>query len=493
MNEDAGQAVITIERTDASEDAQIRYITLGWGTPCGAAECTAVNETDFTSVKGMLDFPIGVASESFTVPIVDHGVQSVSKTIQVSLFGPSPIGMASPSTAVLTILNDDLTPPRNPQNPLDLPVAPTNGNPLSGATFFVDPQSAAAQATQQYPAIETIAREPGAARFGSFSYGSNGVANIQTAVSAYLSRAEVEQPGTVPMMSTYRTRGRALRPLGRPTVDGGRLRKLHQRVRRRDRLLPGGSVPRDGLDHHHAVASPSTARPSARPSFATRSTSLSADCPHLVIYLDAGAADALPARLAAKFLRASGVAKTQGFFLNSTHFDWTSNEIRYGEQISRLTGGKHFAVNTGENGQGPLRPRDIVHQGMEVLCNPPGRGLGPLPSTSTGYRNVDMFAWMSRPGESGGSCVPGAPPTGVYWPAYALMLVRNADFKVRSPLASRAIVPQPTTKSPSIKQASCPGAAPSTGSASSSRVARGGQVEGRRRSDTPPGVSGSEA
>lgn len=103
VNEDAGQASITIERTDISEDAQIRYITLGWGTPCGDAECTAVNETDFTSVKGMLDFPVGIASESFTVPIVDHGAQSVPKTIQVSLFGPSPIGMASPSTAVRAI------------------------------------------------------------------------------------------------------------------------------------------------------------------------------------------------------------------------------------------------------------------------------------------------------------------------------------------------------------------------------------------------------
>src|ERR1700733_5672004 len=203
VNEDAGQAVITIERSDTSEDAQIRYVTLGWGTPCGASECTAVSQTDFTSVKGMLDFPVGVASESFTVPIVDHGASNVAKTIQVSLFGPSPIGMTSPSTAVLTILDNDPTPPRDPQNPLDLAVAPTNGNPLSGASFFVAPQSPASQAAQQYPAIETIAREPGAERFGSFSYGSNGVPNIQTAVSSYLSRAQVEQPGTVPMMSTY--------------------------------------------------------------------------------------------------------------------------------------------------------------------------------------------------------------------------------------------------------------------------------------------------
>ena len=221
---------------------------------------------------------------------------------------------------------------------------------------------------------------------------------------------------------------------------------------------------------------------------------LSADCPHLVVYLDAGAADALPARLAAKFLRASGVANTQGFFLNATHFDWTSNEIRYGEQISRLTGGKHFVVNTGENGQGPLRPRDIVHQGMEVLCNPPGRGLGPLPTTSTGYRNVDMFAWMSRPGESGGSCVPGAPPTGVYWPAYAMMLVRNADFKVRSAARLAGDRPPPHDQVTVHQAGELPGGR-AVDRLWRARVAsaRGGPAAGRRRSGTAAGASGSGA
>jgi endoglucanase len=96
-----------------------------------------------------------------------------------------------------------------------------------------------------------------------------------------------------------------------------------------------------------------------------------------------------------------------------------------------LTGGKHFVVNTAVNGRGPLRPPSPVHQGNEVLCNPPGRGLGPRPTVSTGVRNVDMFAWIGSPGESGGACRPGAPTTGVFWPAYALALVRNADFRVR--------------------------------------------------------------
>ena len=162
---------------------------------------------------------------------------------------------------------------------------------------------------------------------------------------------------------------------------------------------------------------------------------LTADCPHLVIYLDAGAADAVPAKTAAGYLNRAGVAKIQGFFLNATHFDWTSREIQFGNQVSALTGGKHFVVNTGDNGRGPLVPSNRVTGGNEVLCNPVGRGLGPKPTTHTGYPKVDMFAWTTNPGESGGPCsgagqLPGAPPTGVYWPAYGLMLVQNANFAV---------------------------------------------------------------
>jgi endoglucanase len=103
-----------------------------------------------------------------------------------------------------------------------------------------------------------------------------------------------------------------------------------------------------------------------------------------------------------------------------------------------LTRGKHFVINTGENGQGPLVPKDIVKTGNEVLCNPVNRGLGPKPTAHTGYPKVDMFAWTSNPGESAGRCndqpgyeVGGAPPTGEYWPQYALMLVKHANFRVR--------------------------------------------------------------
>jgi endoglucanase len=364
------------------------------------------------------------------MPIVDHGVQTVPKTIQVSLFGPSPIGLASPSKAVLTILNDDAVTPRDPLNPLALPVAPGAGNPLSGANFFVDPESEAAHSALTNSALDVIAREPGTARFGKFSFGSNGVPDIQTAVSRYLARAQVEEPGTVPLLATYRI----LHGLcGHASDSPADAASYHN-------FIEGFA---QGIGSYRAVLFLEMDSIITMPCLSPHGKAvrehelrdainiLAADCPHLVVYLDAGAADALSARDAARYLRGSGVAKIQGFFLNATHFDWTSHEIRYGDKISALTGGKHFVVNTGENGQGPLRPRDIVHAGLEVLCNPPGRGLGPLPTANTAYRNVDMFAWTSNPGESGGSCVAGAPPTGEYWPAYAAMLVQNADFSVR--------------------------------------------------------------
>ena len=430
VNENASQAVITIERANTSQAAQIRYITLGDGVKCGDSECTAVDPDDFHSVKGELDFPTGVSQASFAVPIVDHGVQDVSKTIQVSLFGPSPIPLASPHKAVLTIRDNDPVTPRDPQNPLALPTAPGAANPLIGATFFVDPESEVAHAARRYPALNTISSEPGTARFGSFSFGDNGVPSIATAVSRYLTRASVEQPGTVPLIATYRV------------VHGlcGHASDSRADVASYKGFIDGFSK---GIGSYRAVVfleidSIITMPCLSRHGQAVREqelryaiNTLTANCPHLVIYLDAGAADALSPRHAARFLRRSGVAKIQGFFLNATHFDWTANEIRFGEKISRLIGGKPFVVNTGTNGRGPLRPPDIVHQGNEVLCNPPGRGLGPRPTADPGFPNVDMFAWTTNPGESGGPCRPGAPKTGVFWPAYALMLVRNASFNSR--------------------------------------------------------------
>ena len=64
-------------------------------------------------------------------------------------------------------------------------------------------------------------------------------------------------------------------------------------------------------------------------------------------------------------------------------------------------------MQTDDNGRGPLIPQDRKDNGNEDLCNPPGRGTGPL-TWNTGYKYVDGFLWFNNPGNSDGPCGVGA-------------------------------------------------------------------------------------
>ncbi len=324
VNENAGVATIEVERSpqEAGQAAQVRYITLGEGYDpstsgafmCGATPCTAVDKIDFHSVKSELDFGAGQTNMSFRVPIVDHGTDTVPKTIRVSLFGPSsrpePIGLADPSTATLTILNNDPVPAPTPGDPLAQTTA-SKGNPLAGVRFFVDPDNEPAEAAHQYPALRVIAREPGTARFGSFSYGSIWVPDIGIAVSRYLTRAAAQEPGTVPMLATYRL------------VDG---HCGHWADPPADKLAYHNFIERfaQGIGSYRAVLFLEMDSLITTPCLTSQGVAirmlelndainiLTADCPHLVIYLDAGAADALPARACREPAAAGGGVEDPG-------------------------------------------------------------------------------------------------------------------------------------------------------------------------------------
>jgi endoglucanase len=424
-HENVGSAQITVERSNALMPAQIRY---------GIWHLTAVPNTDYTPVGGRIDFAAGQSSATFSIPIVDHGTAGPPKTLTIGLYGASPIGLGLPSQAVLTILNDDpISVTKILENPLGLLTTPPATNPLNGARLFVDRLGTPAASYADHirrsnpglaATLDVIGSQPQVYRFGAWSGQDPSVA-----VSNYLNKADKAQPGTVPMISTYRLlhpscHGYADSPAAAQSYEDW-MTKFAQGISTHpaivflemDALITTGCLSRHGL--------------AVRMAELKYAGYVLSQLPRTVVYLDAGAADALPAGKAAQLLRHAGVAQIQGFFLNSTHFDWTSHEMAYGQKISRMTGGKHFVVSTAANGRGPLVPRNRVRSGNEVLCNPPGRGLGPKPTTNTGYRNVDMFAWIGNPGRSGGACVPGAPGTGQFWPAYALMLVRNADFRVR--------------------------------------------------------------
>jgi endoglucanase len=157
--------------------------------------------------------------------------------------------------------------------------------------------------------------------------------------------------------------------------------------------------------------------------------------PHTVVYVEGGYSDSNSVAYTAKVLNAIHVNRIRGFFTNDTHENWTINEIRWATKVAERTHGAHFIVNTSDNGRGPLLNRDRVKNGNEDLCNPPGRGLGPLLNTATGYPYVDAFMWTHPPGNSSGCG--GGPPGGVFWPARAIMLAQDANQKLGPGFPSR--------------------------------------------------------
>ena len=88
-----------------------------------------------------------------------------------------------------------------------------------------------------------------------------------------------------------------------------------------------------------------------------------------VVYLDAGAGDALSYKTAARMLNSAGIHQAQGFFLqlHPLRLDHLGDLLRPEGSRCALHG-VHFVVSTSDNGRGPLRPKDRVHHGNEILC-----------------------------------------------------------------------------------------------------------------------------
>jgi endoglucanase len=431
VSETAGQATVTVDRTGSRHgDEYVRY---------GIHRANAVAGIDYDTVGGTLHFLPGQSQASFTIPIVAHDWRGPSVRAAVYLYSSFPEKLG-PHNARLFILHNAPVQTRDPSNPLELPGTPNAaGNVLAGATFYADPRySPAAEAARRlrrrHPKesalIQEIADQPFTDRFGSW----NG-RTPKNSVFQFLRNADVQDPTAIPTLATYWivngqcARGGSADPPSRIAaykrfIDGlsagiGNFRAVV--------FLEMDSIITTPCLHGRALA--------ARMTELRYAVTTLEQNPHVVVYLDAGAGDALSYKTAARMLNLAGVHQAQGFFLNSTHFDWTTSEIAYGQKVARALHGVHFVVSTSDNGRGPLRPKDRVHHGNEILCGPKGRGLGPRPTSETGYAFADAFAWIALPGKSGGSCGPGvkAPPTGAFWPANAVGLVQHADYNITGP------------------------------------------------------------
>jgi endoglucanase len=156
--------------------------------------------------------------------------------------------------------------------------------------------------------------------------------------------------------------------------------------------------------------------------------------PNLTTYIDIGSSRWLRQGPAKRLLRRAGVRHVRGFALNTTHFNYTREELRYGNALARALG-KHYVVNTAENGRGGLRNPDNP---KERFCNPRNAGLGPLPTTRTASKWADAYLWISRPGvssngHSGQTQCSRGPGGNVFWPPKAYQEARLASFDAMPP------------------------------------------------------------
>ncbi len=145
--------------------------------------------------------------------------------------------------------------------------------------------------------------------------------------------------------------------------------------------------------------------------------------PHTSVYIDAGASDwpSKNPKRAADILMPASIRAARGFALNSTHYVSTASDVAFGTRIVRELArrgvrGKHFVINTAQNGRpftyGRARGHNfdnspVCRSRHDTRCVT----LGIPPTTrvadkrwSLGHRNrhraarhVDGFLWFGRP------------------------------------------------------------------------------------------------
>jgi endoglucanase len=139
--------------------------------------------------------------------------------------------------------------------------------------------------------------------------------------------------------------------------------------------------------------------------------------------------------------------RNEPFSGNAADLAWNTVGIdsRYANALGTTTPTTHFVIDTSRNGQGPWTGGG-AYPDRQDWCNPPGRGLGVAPTTSTGNPLVDAFLWIKVPGESDGQCTRGTggstdpewggvadPAAGAWFAAQADELIRLAVPAVAQP------------------------------------------------------------
>jgi len=215
-HENQGELAITIARSDDSVAEQVRY---------GVRHVDAQPGLDFDTIGNTLvQFEPGQSTATFNIKIIDRGISAPPVNAIAYLFGSSPQSLgdatgktyaSGPINSPITILRDDPLDIRNALDPVGFgstlasPTASTTAlHPLAESPFYVARSlSPAGQASGHYRhtnprlsrSLKLIASEARAHRF----YFWNTPADPAHTVARYLETVEAQHPGTVQQLSTY--------------------------------------------------------------------------------------------------------------------------------------------------------------------------------------------------------------------------------------------------------------------------------------------------
>jgi endoglucanase len=301
---------------------------------------------------------------------------------------------------------------------LAVPTASPSGqsNPFAGRRLFVDPDSPARRQAdawarsrpQDAALMRVIASQPQAMWLGDWARDIRGEVDSRT--------TRIARAGALPLYVAYNI---PHRDCGLYSAGGARSGDDYRRwiigfaqgLRRRPAVVilePDGLPSLDCLparfqDERYVLIREAVQTLKAGGAF---------------VYIDAGNGNWKSPAVMADRLRKAGIELADGFSLNVSNFHSVQANVSYGQQLSRLVGGKHFVIDTSRNGRGAAVERN--------WCNAPNQALGRAPTTQTGNSLVDAFLWIKTPGQSDGTCN-GGPRAGSWWAEYALELSRAAQ------------------------------------------------------------------
>jgi endoglucanase len=317
----------------------------------------------------------------------------------------------------------ELTPTNENGPPDDAPIteAPkppkAEGNPFKGVKLWIDPETnaalRAAALEQTQPDIaklfrEKIAKYPQAQWLGEWN------SNVFRKVKWDVDRAAANNE--LPIFVAYNLPGR---DCGQHSAGGLESKEAYQRWIRKIAAAIGdrGAVvvlEPDALGLLEKEGCLSKEKQEERLFLLRDAIKVLRQNPKTIVYLDGGHSRWHPVEVHARLLKAAGVEDAHGFALNTSNYRGLDELLPFSKKLSELLGGAHSVIDTSRNGAGPL---DVE------WCNPPGRKLGPPPTTETPDPHIDAYLWLKRPGESDGECN-GGPQAGAFWDKQAIELAQ---------------------------------------------------------------------